>query len=449
MGGLTFPGPMTADRYIGGRIQTVDPATGTVTDLYTECDGRPLLAPNDLVFDAHGGFYFTDHGMVDDEAADPPRSPASTTPRPTARRSPRSSTRPTTRTASACRPTARRSTGPRRGAAASCSATSSAPGELAEPAPVDPSAVPLRLPRSAAARLAGRRPRRQRLRGDDRQRRRVGRVARGRARRLRRDRRPHHDERLLRRRRPHDRLHHAVDDGPAGAHDRGRGPGLALHVPSNALTTPVPRPSRCVARSTPSSTSRATCCGWPRPTTTASRGSCRSGSSGATTRCCSRRAGRRCSSPTSGAIRASRCRSTRTPLPYRKVTVQGTARIVHDLGARRRVARPVPHHRQALRAGRRRRRLRRQHDRPAARARRRAARRRRRARRRGGCRSSDEDGTGIWHRRYYLDGTHMAARADADEAAPPTGRSSHADDLRPSRPSAARPPDDDPVASRR
>ena len=30
--------------------------------LYTECDGNELVGPNDLVFDAHGGFYFTDHG---------------------------------------------------------------------------------------------------------------------------------------------------------------------------------------------------------------------------------------------------------------------------------------------------------------------------------------------------------------------------------------------------
>jgi gluconolactonase len=67
MEGLTFPGALTRSNYIGGRIQTVDPSSGTVTDLYTECDGRPLLAPNDLVFDAHGGFYFTDHGLVDDE----------------------------------------------------------------------------------------------------------------------------------------------------------------------------------------------------------------------------------------------------------------------------------------------------------------------------------------------------------------------------------------------
>lgn len=63
MEGLCFPGPTTPGRYIGGRIQRVNPATGTVTDLYTECDGNPLRAPNDLVFDAHGGFYFTDHGM--------------------------------------------------------------------------------------------------------------------------------------------------------------------------------------------------------------------------------------------------------------------------------------------------------------------------------------------------------------------------------------------------
>ncbi len=67
MEGLIFPGPCTKANYIGGRIQTVDPATGEVTDLYTECEGRPLWAPNDLVFDAHGGFYFTDHGMTDDE----------------------------------------------------------------------------------------------------------------------------------------------------------------------------------------------------------------------------------------------------------------------------------------------------------------------------------------------------------------------------------------------
>lgn len=63
--GMHFPGHFDRERYIGGRIQRVDPDTGAVVDLYTECDGRPLRAPNDLVMDAHGGFYFTDHGIRD------------------------------------------------------------------------------------------------------------------------------------------------------------------------------------------------------------------------------------------------------------------------------------------------------------------------------------------------------------------------------------------------
>ncbi len=60
--GMAFPGAVTPERYIGGRVQRVDIDTGEITDLYTECDGNPLWAPNDLVFDGHGGFYFTDHG---------------------------------------------------------------------------------------------------------------------------------------------------------------------------------------------------------------------------------------------------------------------------------------------------------------------------------------------------------------------------------------------------
>lgn len=47
---------------IAGRIEAVDLATGEAETLYTECDGRPLEAPNDIVFDAAGGFYFTDSG---------------------------------------------------------------------------------------------------------------------------------------------------------------------------------------------------------------------------------------------------------------------------------------------------------------------------------------------------------------------------------------------------
>jgi gluconolactonase len=61
--GMTFPGNQAAD-YSGGRIQRVDLATGKVEDLYTECDGRPLRGPNDIVFDTSGGFWFTDHGKT-------------------------------------------------------------------------------------------------------------------------------------------------------------------------------------------------------------------------------------------------------------------------------------------------------------------------------------------------------------------------------------------------
>jgi len=66
-GPVTIPGDhqgTQADDYIGGRIQRVDPATGAVEDLYTECNGIGLRAPNDLVFDTSGGFWFTDHGHM-------------------------------------------------------------------------------------------------------------------------------------------------------------------------------------------------------------------------------------------------------------------------------------------------------------------------------------------------------------------------------------------------
>jgi gluconolactonase len=60
--GFTIPGPVPP-AWTGGSIQRVDLATGEVTTLYTESSGRPLRAPNDLVFDDHGGFWFTDHGV--------------------------------------------------------------------------------------------------------------------------------------------------------------------------------------------------------------------------------------------------------------------------------------------------------------------------------------------------------------------------------------------------
>ena len=61
--GLTYPGPFDPDLYIGGRIQRVDLNSGEVTDLYTHCDGHELRGPNDIVFDAHGGMWFTEHGI--------------------------------------------------------------------------------------------------------------------------------------------------------------------------------------------------------------------------------------------------------------------------------------------------------------------------------------------------------------------------------------------------
>src|SRR6266436_6196430 len=63
VGGLLVPGNQAHD-YSGGRIQRVDLATGKVEDLYTACDGRALRGPNDIVFDASGGFWFTDHGKL-------------------------------------------------------------------------------------------------------------------------------------------------------------------------------------------------------------------------------------------------------------------------------------------------------------------------------------------------------------------------------------------------
>jgi gluconolactonase len=69
MMGLTLPGPVP-EGWTGGCIQRVDLATGEASVLYAESSGRPLRAPNDLVFDAHGGFWFTDHGVRLERASD-------------------------------------------------------------------------------------------------------------------------------------------------------------------------------------------------------------------------------------------------------------------------------------------------------------------------------------------------------------------------------------------
>jgi gluconolactonase len=55
-------GEVCPDDYTSGSIQAVELKTGKVDTLYTECNGEPLKGPNDIVFDAKGGFYFTDLG---------------------------------------------------------------------------------------------------------------------------------------------------------------------------------------------------------------------------------------------------------------------------------------------------------------------------------------------------------------------------------------------------
>ena len=67
--GLTIPGAVPPT-WKGGSIQRVDLSTGSVTTLYTESSSGPLRAPNDLVFDGHGGFWFTDHGVRLDRTSD-------------------------------------------------------------------------------------------------------------------------------------------------------------------------------------------------------------------------------------------------------------------------------------------------------------------------------------------------------------------------------------------
>ncbi|MFT3820851.1 MAG: SMP-30/gluconolactonase/LRE family protein [Rubrivivax sp.] len=59
--GSAHPGLQPAD-YSGGRIERVDLKTGAVQVLYTHSDRGPLKGPNDLVFDADGGFWFSDVG---------------------------------------------------------------------------------------------------------------------------------------------------------------------------------------------------------------------------------------------------------------------------------------------------------------------------------------------------------------------------------------------------
>ncbi|MBY8825835.1 SMP-30/gluconolactonase/LRE family protein [Sphingomonas colocasiae] len=68
--GLLMPHGTPPD-YEGGRIERIDLETGAVETLYRDGDfGCALRGPNDIVFDADGGFWFTDHGKNGARARD-------------------------------------------------------------------------------------------------------------------------------------------------------------------------------------------------------------------------------------------------------------------------------------------------------------------------------------------------------------------------------------------
>ncbi len=67
-GGFLAPHGIAKD-YSGGRIERIDIDTGTVEVLYKSGDFDCILrGPNDIVFDEHGGFWFSDHGKMDYDA---------------------------------------------------------------------------------------------------------------------------------------------------------------------------------------------------------------------------------------------------------------------------------------------------------------------------------------------------------------------------------------------
>ncbi|MBI4191838.1 MAG: SMP-30/gluconolactonase/LRE family protein [Betaproteobacteria bacterium] len=61
-GHIAYANVGIAKDYAGGYIQRVDPKSKEVRVLYTHYGPNKLSAPNDIVFDAHGGFYFSDIG---------------------------------------------------------------------------------------------------------------------------------------------------------------------------------------------------------------------------------------------------------------------------------------------------------------------------------------------------------------------------------------------------
>ena len=67
--GILLPRGSAPD-YQGGAIQAVNLSTLAVQSLYTQCGEQLLISPNDIVFDAHGGFWFTDFGHTHQRTRD-------------------------------------------------------------------------------------------------------------------------------------------------------------------------------------------------------------------------------------------------------------------------------------------------------------------------------------------------------------------------------------------
>ena len=62
-GGYNFPGAPPAD-HVGGSIQRLDLKSGALNTLYESCNGKRLVAPDDLVFDRLGGMWISDIGKI-------------------------------------------------------------------------------------------------------------------------------------------------------------------------------------------------------------------------------------------------------------------------------------------------------------------------------------------------------------------------------------------------
>jgi biopolymer transport protein ExbD len=235
-GDRLFPGE-EPESYAGGRIEKVDLASGAIEVLYTHCNGQPLRGPNDLVFDADGGFWFTDHGKTRprerdrtgvfyaradgsriDEVIFPLEGPNGIG------LSPDGSELYVAETHTG-------GSGP---------GTVASPGrpEARAPRPAGRRPPGGRAPRLLPVRLPGRGGRRQRLRRHPRRRRHHGAEPPGRRRGVRAHARPAHHQHLLRRAGPAHRLHHLVVHRQAGV-DAVAAPRIEAQPPARLRGAPA------------------------------------------------------------------------------------------------------------------------------------------------------------------------------------------------------------------